>query len=291
MRLIGISCAWGCDDWMLPFLSNATKFVDELWLAVSCSHPAFMAIEDNTQKTAEDFATHCPNLKLFKTPNITNPNVVFEGVRCGVLNGMVQAASPEKGDVVMIIDSDELYDDCGIRGVRDFLHNTQFDLGLVNGLNFCINMNHYVISPSMPRLFRVTDPKWKFQQTQRPVPPLKNKTMVSVMYHYQMLFNPAYKKLHWPLSQVYNPKPGKIKKAWFEQIYMNWDVAHEEIWKEKNNTLTGHLGFWHNSDFIEETNGGLISFTGLHPEEIEKSHLRKIGDFRTAYPIKEKQQC
>lgn len=31
---------------------------------------------------------------------------------------------------------------------------------------------------------------------------------------------------------------------WYRRIYENYDPENEELWKKRNQQLTGHYGFW-----------------------------------------------
>lgn len=283
-RLIGLCSAWCAEDWIVPFLQNSLEYLDELLIHVNYFHPDFKRLEDNTSKVVSEFAKTEKKIRILEAGANNDPSVPPDVFRCKILNRMIQNFRPGTGDVLVISDVDELYDKEGMNEIHTFL-NSSYDLGIVHGLYFCVNMDWFVENTDMWRFFRFV-PGFYFVPAQNPRPiPKVRYTFKSKMFHYSMLINPEMKRVYWRHSPVGDRIVQDRKLRWHEEIYMKWDPIHEEIGLAKNRSLTGSKGFWltDKDTVVEKKGGGLSMFSGKHPEQIEKSHLRRVADFRGWY--------
>ena len=281
MRIVGFLTAWGCQDWIQPCISNSLKIVDELYVCVSSHHPDFLDLEDKTQYFVEENFPKRERIKVIKHPNNTDSRIMPDWYKCEILNRMIKEAKLEENDVIMIIDADELYSDKHIEDIRFCSKYGFFDSVVIQARYFCIDLDHYVINEDMERIFRYKKGS-DFSPTQRFNPkPLNRLVLDDYMFHYTMLLNPEMKRRYWKYSPVNNPKISKMKIDWLDKIYMKWELGSDEFWKNENQKITGHNGFWIKNDMVEN-NGGLFIYDNEHPENIREK-FKSIKDFRTIW--------
>jgi hypothetical protein len=283
-KVIGLMTAWAAEDWIVPAINNHLKICDEMIIASVPFHPKFVAL-DPMAKTLEKLTdTFYSNKKItimpFRACKASDGN---ESFKCEILNRMLQVQLPDQGDILMICDVDEFYDDLAIAELQEEFLKNDWDRLDVCSRFFCINMQWHVNSDH-PRFIKYNDRRFYFKPTQNPVPYrkfIKKILSENPMFHYSMLMSLAFKRTHWETEKInFNRK----KLQWLNELYANYDPTNIERCKalgEKNKQYFGRKGFWLKNTVVESPDPPyLFQYTGPHPIEIERSPMRNKKDFR-----------
>ena len=275
MKVIGFHTSWGCSEWAVRSLYNHLRICDEILVSVQAHDEIMVPFGDDTyERIAIEFAND-ERVKII-------PEVFGRGnintVKCLILNEMLTYVAP--GDVVMLCDADEFYDDNSIKEIQSEIDG-DWDMLRVYDRFFCINMNYYV-GGSHGRFWRIKS-NAKFYPTQNLVPvPVNVKTILedNPMFHYSMLQSMERRIAYWTSDSARD----SVQIEWIKNIYNKWNPEGtlDEIrdMAEKNYQLTGNRGFWFNSGVREHETEYLFRYNGQHPEEIEFSNFRNKKDFR-----------
>lgn len=262
MKVIGLLTAWASEDWIVPCVRNAMTYVDELRVCVAYHHPDMADMEDDTEKLVRGLTAGYSNVRVYGGMCNNDYNTMPDVAKCRILNAMLRGHTV--GDVAMICDVDEFYDEAGAKEIREFAESDH-DMGVVQARYFAVDYKHCVINTDMPRLFRIV-PGFSFSPTQRPNPtPKSPHTLQNLMFHYSLFTNPELRRRYWRYSPIGNPAKQKMKQDWFDQIYLKWDLNDEERMMTENERLTGNHGFWLQNDMVEKEGGGLLIYDGPHP--------------------------
>lgn len=281
-KVIGFFTAWGNQQWAVPALHNHLKICDEIFVSVEPHHPGMKCFEDDTYKLLREEFKDDKRVRFFPYVGVaddyirhssdSNPNVG----KCLLLNKFLKYAA--KDDILMICDSDEFYGEEAVKELKYWTVKGGWDSLSVHNNFFCINTDWYMEAMHR-RMFRNKDnsrffPTQNFQpQPFRTVQALEKNPMC----HASMLFPLSYKRKFWETED----RPMQV--TWLNDIYEKWvpGEANTEL-IDKNYRLTGNKGFW----FTEDNMGApmsspwLYKYEGEWPEEIEKSGIREIKDFR-----------
>lgn len=273
MRLIALMTAWACRDWVEKAVFNAISYADELWVCVAPHSSEFVDMEDGTVDVLDSYKTYS-GIHFHETGA---PESIADNTKCRILNEMMRKAKPEPGDVLMVVDADEFYLNGDMDTLMEFA-KTDFDVGMVRGYYFCINLNWFFINESMMRMFKYR-PGFQYVPTQKPNYNATYTDTGVTMLHYTMLQSLEMKRRYWSMSPVGNPVACKKKVRWVDEVYAKWDVNNEDESKRRNQEVTGRYGFWHGGGMVE-SDGGLFSYgDGEHPEDVVEA-FGKIQDFR-----------
>lgn len=274
MRLIALMTAWACKDWAEKAAFNAISYADNLWVCAAPHSPEFVDLEDGTVDSLRSYKTY-GGIQFHETGA---PERIADHTKCRILNEMMVKARPEAGDVLMIVDADEFYLTDDIDMLLEFA-KMDFDVGLVRGNYYCINLNWYFINESMMRLFKYR-PGFQFVPTQKPNYNARYTHTGVTMLHYTMLQSLEMRRRYWSMSPVDNTAVCEKKVRWVDEVYAKWDVGNEDECKRRNQEVTGRYGFWHSEGMVEN-DGGLFSYSdGEHPEDVKEA-FGKVKDFRT----------
>lgn len=265
MRVIGMFTAWGCRDWAVAALRNHLKICDVIWIAIKPHAEEFLKYQDETWFDIKDEFGGNGRVELVHgyDPGHANPNYN----KCGLLNRIITLSNAQEGDILMLCDSDEFYNDAAVAELKGEFTRNDWDMLQVCDMFFCVDMEH-IVKSSHGRF-------WRYQRggcfapTQNMQPfPQKRKLALknNRMFHYSMLINPDMRKTYWGLTSEPH------KSEWFDRVYSPWDPDDEkkgEKLARMNEQITGHKGFWMNSG-VDEICGWpyLYEFDGKHPEEV-----------------------
>jgi hypothetical protein len=277
--------AWAAADWIVPVIYNHLKICDKILVYIGPFHPDFERFDKGkeTLKAArQEFYNNSRVIFLdAEVPRKTTGNEYF---KCGVLLKMLQSGIVRRGDIAMICDVDEFYDDNAIAELQEEFLKEDWDQLDVCSRFFCINMSWFVKSDH-PRFFRVNSNDFHFIPTQKPIPLRKSVKMVlhdNPMFHYSMLMGLDFKRVHWQTEKI-NYHANKLR--WLDELYAKYDPENIDLCKifaEQNRGYFGRKGFWL-KDSVQESPDPpyLFHYDGEHPAEIERSPMRNVKDFRT----------
>lgn len=287
MRTIGLFTGWACKQWIVPAIKNHMKIVDELHCMIAPHNELFAKLDDGSYELARDAFVNEKRVHFYKPPDKSIKGCC-DRTKCIFLNHMRNEAKTENGDIIIICDSDEFYDDNAVATIRDKFDGPKWHVLDFQARYFAVNMHWYLNQPGLRRMFRVRSkpnlPPFHFKPTQRPVPgpdevqPLLEKCP---MFHYSLLTPIRYKLIHWGTERGVNPK----KLEWLEHIYAKWNPLNPELCEElsKKNPCTNQ--FYVNGDMENPPHTPYLHrYDGPHPKEIEEAGLPNIKDFRFREP-------
>jgi hypothetical protein len=278
MKTVGLFTGWGCEEFAVRAIENHLRICDTMLVSIQEHDDSMLEFGDSTyERVAIEFAND-PRVKII--PKVFGRGRI-DSVKCMILNEMLSYVST--GDIVMLCDADEFYDEGAIAEIKKALTEDDWDMLRVKDRFFCFNMDWYVGS-SHGRFIRVKHGS-KFYPTQQYIPAPNNvKTILedNPMFHYSMLMNPEYRRVFWEDEGKHH------MVSWLNNIYMRWDLnanlGDMRKLAEANYIITGTKGFWFNKNVDEDEHAPyLYRFEGRHPDEIEYSPLRNVKDFRKYY--------
>lgn len=285
MRTIGLFTGWACKDWVNLAIQNHLRIVDELHVMIAAHNARFQEIDDGSLAIAKE------KWKFNKIVTFYEPTIQItascDRTKCALLNQMLLAAAPEPGDIVMICDSDEFYDDAAIKEIQDKFDGFKWDSLLLEAMYFVINMQWYLKQDGLQRLFRVRPvegwrkDKFYFKPTQKPIPRAVDKQVLlrsNPMFHYSLLSPIKYKKIHWSTENGADP----TKMPWLEEIYAKWNPEDHKLCNElvARNPTRGDYFYVNNDMGSPKVAPYMYRYDGVHPRCIESSGLKNIKDFR-----------
>jgi hypothetical protein len=283
-KVIGLMTAWAAADWIVPAIHNHLKICDRILVYIGPFHRDFKKFDIHleTFETARDEFYNNSRV-IFLLPNQHVGTDGNEAFKCSILLKMLRSGIVSCGDIAMICDVDEFYDDNAIAELQEeFLKEDWDQLNVVSRF-FCINMGWYVRSDH-PRFFQVNSDAFHFVPTQKPIPLRKSVKMVlenNPMFHYSMLMGLEFKRVHWQTEKI-NFHPNKLR--WLDELYAHYDPNDIELCKalgEKNKEYFGCMGFWLKDTVQAPADPPyLFKYEGEHPSEIENSPMRHVKDFR-----------
>jgi len=288
MKVYGLFTGWACKKWVNPAIGNHLKLVDEVHVMIAAHNSIFEKLEDGTLEAAKEKWADNPRV-VFHSPKPGNIKAVCDQTKCILLNQMLGDISPEPGDIILILDSDEFYDDAAIAEIKDKFDGYKWDAIAFKAKYFAVNMGWFVVQDDLQRMFRVREVKdWRkdkfhFKPTQRPVPRALDKQWLlakNPLFHYSLLSPLEYKIIHWTTEKYPDPR----KKDWIENIYGRWDPEDPELCTslaKANKMAPGR--FYVNRDMGENPRSPyLFRYIGPHPKEITEAGLHLVKDFRWA---------
>ena len=268
MRVIGIFTAWGCEDWAPLAIQNHLKICDEIYVAIEPHCEELRRFKDNTFERIVEITDD--RIKFLPKVGINNNPIV---TKCDMLNLVLEFC--EVGDILMLCDSDEFYDDGAVVEIQSVL-DTEWDMLRVKDRFFCINFDWYV-GGSHGRFWKIKTGA-RFYPSQHMMPdPIVVPTILEnhPMFHYSMLTNPAMREVYW---EAYGRN---MQAEWQREVYMEWDLnaTPEEMAKMafKCYQISGVNSFWFNKGNIEQDYEPpyLLEFHGEHPvEELRRDDFR-----------------
>jgi hypothetical protein len=273
--------AWTSAEWLKLTIPNALHYLDELRVCIAPHAPRFADLQDDSQEVAKSFEGD--TVLIHNTEWPTDTNTIPDVTKCRILNELIGMKDVNDGDVLVIVDADECYDEEGQALLKAFAEQDECPVGLVKGMYFCINLHWYFINPEMMRLFRY-EKGFKYIPTQKPVFPSVGSNPCythtgATMYHYSMLQDAELRKRYWEISPPHDKVTQRRKRIWLDMVYSRWDVTDQRASAMRNKQQTGRRGFWHTDD-MEEDGEGLFRFTGRHPTEVANSRFMLVEDFR-----------
>lgn len=280
MRVLGLMTAWASELWIGKAIQNHLKICNQIAVGVAPFRQNLLSLRDNTLQIAQDIEHMFPQrVKVIDVPQGSSRSS-HQSHKARVLNKMLSALAPDVGDVIMICDVDEFYDDTSIARLKDHFTRAgqEWDALEVRARFFFINMYWYQFSKHM-RFFLVNSSEFKFFPTQRPMPKRRRVKQLlgkAPMFHYSMLAPIEYKKQQW-LSER---PPAKRKAEWLEKVYRHWNPNNVNLCNRLapiNKDLLGHHGLWVTLGHPPAA-PYLYRYDGQHPREVER--LIKTGDFR-----------
>jgi hypothetical protein len=285
-KILGLICAWGVEDWIVPCLKQAEKFCDEIFLCVSSHSKQLDNFEDNTLKIAKQFK---------KIKIIENIKKDFHStVKAEILNKMLSQSDLYKvGNWIWILDADEFYFDKTFERIKEIINEGYYEKIEFEAKFFMHDMISYIKS-SHGRIYKIKplniipSKYFRFRPTQQWSPRFsKNLKTIKLkkddeMFHYSMLTNPKMRLAQWETEYLNDKQNHKLK--WFKNIFLKMDKKNQLFWIKKNYELNRiKNSVWLNNDFQGKINGEMFDYLGKHPETIEETNLKKITDFRKYY--------
>ena len=268
MRVIGLFTSWGAEDWAPLAIKNHLKICDVIYVAIEPHCEELRRFRDNTFERIAEIDDE--RIKFLPKVEINNNPIV---TKCDMLNVVLNYV--ETGDVLMLCDSDEFYDDNAVTEIHSML-DAEWDMLRVKDRFFCINFDWYV-GGSHGRFWKIK-PGARFYPSQHMSPePLVVPTILnaSPMYHYSMLTNPEMREVYW---ECYGRH---MQAEWQREVYMKWDLdaTPEEMAKLAFQCykISGTNAFWFNSSNITQDYEPpyLREYLGKHPvEELRKDDFR-----------------
>ena len=104
MRKVGLCCAWGCENVIVPVLTNQLKIYDEIYVTVSAHHQRFEHLGDNTKRAIITKFGLDDRVKLVEHNGYRNN---CDATKCEILNELRTASNVHPGDIIGIVDADE----------------------------------------------------------------------------------------------------------------------------------------------------------------------------------------
>lgn len=284
MRVIGLFTAWGARKWAHLAIGNHLKIVDQLHVMIAPHNNRFAEIGDNTDEVCRDMWGSDKRV-TFHTPEPGNIKGVCDRSKCILLNQMRKVAKPEIGDIVMICDSDEFYDDAAVKEIRAKFDGPKWDCLDFRAMYFAVNMRWYMIQEGLTRMFRIMNrpdkDEFHFKPTQRPIPKPEHKQTILMnnpLFHYSLLMPLKYKRIHWSSEMGVD----EAKMKWIDEVYAKWDPTNPGLCEQlaKNNPTHGDHFYCNNDPHYPKQPPYMYKYDGRQPDEIEMSPLVKVEDFR-----------
>lgn len=275
MKIIGIICAWGAQDFIRPSIKQALNYCDETFVCINAHSKNLLKFEDNTLAIAERFNSAI-NLII---PNIQATHLE---IKSKIMNLCLSKSKYfDIGNWVWILDADEFYDLRHYVELKRLINSPEFnqvyDQICVSEKYFYINMQRYLKAEHY-RLFRINSLDDKFYPMQRWPSKRIFKFDTFDMFHYCMLVNPHMKIEQWKTE--YPGKNQQNKIDWITKIYRDYDLNNEEKWITENEKLFGIRSPLLSSAATPNEDGKLFKYHERHPEVIEETRLTKIKDYR-----------
>lgn len=278
-RIIGLISAWGAEDWIDLSIEQALSVCDDVAVNVGPYADNMKKYEDST---AEKCRAWGDKIRLFDSINVGR----HDRGKATTLNQML-TTSPyhEVGNWIWLFDVDEYYLADELQEIKRNVLGSNYNWVMTKERVFYINMQKYLKS-ERHRLRRIGDMSHRFIPTNRWP---EKKTRVynypgEGLFHYSTLLDP-YKKMDlWRTEHSSEPLKEHGFVKWCSEIYMNYDLSNEDYWIARNKKLNPKLkGPFCVNDYEADTNGHLFTYTGRHPEIIERAGLHRIADFRALY--------
>jgi hypothetical protein len=270
MRVIGLMCAWACEDWINPAIENHLRICDEIYVNISAHHHLFNKFRDKTRLYANKKWEGNKDVKLMEGSGVNKRDDVAGVAKARILNRMIYESHAKPGDILMICDTDEFYNLKAVAELMRLFKQHDWEMLSVRDMMFVLKGNWYVLTEHN-RFFRF-DKGFYFLPTQRPVPAPAVKRIVlndCPMYHYSMLVPMEYRKVFWQMDLACtNRSKLKSRLDWIDRIYLKWEpdnLVKCRALARKNQDITGNYGFWFHGEVKEKPEPPyLFEYSGEH---------------------------
>jgi len=287
-KIIGIICAWACENYIGLAIEQALAICDEVIVNVSAHSEVLEKYKDRTYNIAKYYELglrSSTNRKIkFIDVNYDKSNHAL--IKAALLNYMLTKSDIfEPGNWIWILDADEFYDNDTIRYVKDLVNVSRYTDITFRDYYFFINTTRYLVGEHQ-RLFKIQEHESNmFYPTQKWLNSYNNPITLGTienpsMYHYGMLTNPWAKLDFWKSEYPNNPQWKKVN--WLNIIYRGYDFSNEEYWIDLNKFISGENSCWFNDGYVGGKDGKPFIFTGKHPDLIPKFIL-EVSDWRKEY--------
>lgn len=278
MRVIGLMCAWACEDWINQAIKNHLLICDEIYVNISSHHHLFNKFRDETRlRVNQELRKDSKKIRMIEGSGVSKRDDIAGVAKARILNRMIYESKAKPGDIFMICDSDEFYSLKAVVQLNDWFRRDNWLKLMVRDRMFVLDGKWYVLTEHS-RFFRF-DKGFYFLPTQRPVPKPEANMIKTVlddcpMFHYSMLVPIEYRKVFWQTDLACtNQTLLKSRLDWIDQIYLKWKPDNWELsmeLAEKNKGITGNNGFWFHDGVKEGPSPRfLFEYKGEHYVDIK----------------------
>jgi len=265
--IYGLFSAWGCQGMSVMAIENHLRICDKIFVCIQSYNPSYDHLGDGTAGAVQERWGDDDRVTILPPGPPHTGKEPYGKPRCNILKRLLAEASPVDGDVIMICDADEFFDDNAVLEIKKEVQDKTIDLFRISGMFMVLDGSWYV--KGTHGRFVTYKKGMSFTPTQNPVPAVRSSKIILLqhpMHHYSMVAGMEYKKICWSMFGTKSLQKSRI--GWIDEIYSKWDPENIDLCKdlaEKNESITGHLGFWVN-DGVEEPKDPpyLYRFDGQH---------------------------